>query len=292
MRPALSRRAALVLAAATTAAAVTPLSAQGSAERLVVTHSVLVEIVVALGLGASVVATGGNVAHLPEVAKAARLPGFRQSSAEPLLAVAPTRVLMLADERVVPQTVEQLRAAGVKVDVLDAEQTQAGAERRIRSVASLLGRSADGERLVTRLRSELDELARDLAGVTRKPRVLFMLAGGGRPFVVGGRGTGVNILLELARALNAADGFDGFKPMSQEAVIEAAPDFLLTNRDGMAAVSDGKPAVLQAPGVAATAAARAGRLVTVADHYLSGFGLFTPQGARELARRLHPGAVK
>jgi iron complex transport system substrate-binding protein len=188
----------------------------------------------------------------------------------------------------VPQTVEQLRAAGVKVDVIDGEQSPAGVERRIRFVAQVLGRVSEGERLVQRFRKEMAEDAARVATVKRRPRALFILAGGNRPTLVGGKGTNVAALLDLAGADNVAEAFEGFKVMSQEAMIEAAPEFILTNKDGTTP-SDGVPVALRAPGALATPAGKAGRLITVPGQYLQGMGILTPQGIRELGRQLHPG---
>jgi iron complex transport system substrate-binding protein len=202
-----------------------------------------------------------------------------------MLSVSPTRVLV-ASEWVVPQVLEQLRAAGVKVESLDTESTPAGVERRIRAVGRLLGREAAAETLVQTFRRELAEVAALVGSRPRRPRALFVLAGGGRPTLVGGRGTNVATLLELAGATNVAAGIDGFKVMSMEAMIEAAPEFILTNRDGTVP-SDGVPVALKAPGASATPAGRAGRLITIPGEYLQGMGILTPKGALVLARQLH-----
>lgn len=260
--------------------------ARAQGERWIVTNSYVAEIVVAMGASNTIVGLGGGSDHLTELAKVPRLPGFRQTSAEPMLALSPTRVL-LSNEWTVPQTIEQLRAAGVKVDILDGEQSIAGVERRIRMVASLLRRAADGEKLVAKFRSEMEEVRRWVTKARRRPKALFILAGGQRPTLVGGRGSNVAALLEMAGAQNVAESFEGFKVMSQESMIEAAPEVILTNKDGTVPV-DGTPVALRAPGALATPAGRTGRLITVPGQYLQGMGILTPQGIRELGQQLHP----
>jgi iron complex transport system substrate-binding protein len=260
--------------------------ARAADERWIVTNSYVAEIVVALGGADRIVTVGGGSDHIAELKNVPRLPGFRQTSAEPMLSVSPTRVLV-ASEWVVPQVLDQLRAAGVKVESLDTESTPAGVERRIRAVGRLLGREAAAEALVQTFRRELAEVAALVGSRPRRPRALFVLAGGGRPTLVGGRGTNVATLLEMAGATNVAAGIDGFKVMSMEAMIEAAPDFILTNRDGTVP-SDGVPVALKAPGASATPAGRAGRLITIPGEYLQGMGILTPKGALALARQLHP----
>lgn len=258
-----------------------------AAERWIVTNSYVADIVVALGGAPLIVAVGAGSDHIAELKGVPRLPGFRQTSAEPMLSVSPTRVLV-TNEWTVPQTLDQLRAAGVAVDMLEGEQTVAGAEKRIRTVAKLLGKEAQGEQLVTRFKQELADVTALVARQPRKPKALFVLAGGGRPTLVGGKGSNVALLLELAGADNVAKGVDGFKAMSTESMIEAAPEFILTNQDGTTPV-DGVPVALKAPGARDTPAGKAGRLITIPGQYLQGMGILTPQGVRVLARQLHPG---
>lgn len=255
-------------------------------QRLVVTQSVLAEIVVALGAASEVVAVGGGTDHLSELAKLPRLPGFRQVSAEPMLALAPTAVLMV-DEFQPPQTLQQLRAAGVRVELFEPDPSAAGVERRIRRIAQIVGRGAQGEQLVERFRREMEDARAIVARAQTRPRVLFVLSGGGRPTLVGGRGTGVAALIEAAGGVNVAQAIEGFKAMSQESMIEAAPDVIVVNREGLDG-PDGTPVALKAPGALATPAGRARRLVSLPNHMLSGFGIHTPAAIVELASRLHP----
>lgn len=255
-------------------------------QKLVVTSSVLTEIVVALGSADRLVAVAGNVAHMPEVAALPKLPGFRQTSAEPILALSPTAVLMI-DEFQPPQTLAQLKAAGVRVELFPPESTQASVEARIERIAAILGKREEGARLLAQFRARMDDARGIVARTTARPRVLFILAGGMRPTLVGGRGTGVANLIELAGGRNVADAIEGFKVMSQESMIEAAPEFILSNQEGLDPAG-GVPVALKAPGALATPAGQANRLITIPDYLLSGFGIHTPTAVVELARKLHP----
>lgn len=282
-----SRRTVLAFTLALGAAALPCTAwAQAKPERWIVTNSYVADIVVALGGASLIVAVGGGADHIAELKGVPRLPGFRQTSAEPMLSVSPNRVLV-TDEWNVPQTLDQLRAAGVVVDVLDGEQSVAGVEKRIRTVAKLMGKETQGEQLLARFKQDMSEVKAQVARLPRKPKALFVLAGGGRPTLVGGKGSNVALLLELAGADNVANGVEGFKAMSTESMIEAAPEFILTNQDGTTPV-DGVPVALKAPGARDTPAGKAGRLITIPGQYLQGMGILTPQGVRVLARQLHP----
>lgn len=254
--------------------------------RLVVLDTTLAEIVVALDATTQIAGTVSGVDHLTELSGTPELPGFRQTSAESILALRPD-ILLMGSDRALPQTLEQVEQAGVQVVRLGDEATEAAARERIRAVARLLQRSEQGEALVHRFSQEMQRAQAWVARAASRPKAVFILAGGGRPTVAGGRGTNTAALLEMAGAINVADDFEGYKIMSQEALLMAAPEFILTNAEGLAQ-SDGEPIVLSAPGATSTPAARAGRLITIPSRYLQGLGLSTPEGIRLLATHFHP----
>ena len=284
MMRSVSRRTSLGLLA--TLLMGTGAGAHAATERWIVANSYVAEIVVALGSASQIVAVGGGADHIVELKAVPRLPGFRQVSAEPMLALSPQRVV-ISNEWTVPQTLDQLRAAGVQVTVLDADQTPEGVERRIRLVAKLLGKVAQGESLVAKFKRELADALALAARAKPKLRARFVLAGGNRPTLVGGRGSNVAALLDMSGAINVAQGIEGFKVMSAESMIEAAPDVILTNQDGTVP-NDGVPVALRAPGAMATPAGKAGRLITIPGQYLQGMGILTPEGVGVLVRKMHP----
>jgi iron complex transport system substrate-binding protein len=75
--------------------------------------------------------------------------------------------------------------------------------------------------------------------------------------------------------------------MSPEAMIAAAPQFILTNNEGMDD-SGGAPIALSSPGAQLTPAGKSGQIFSIPGKYLQGFGLLTPEAMRFLAVRLHP----
>ena len=105
----------------------------------------------------------------------------------------------------------------------------------------------------------------------------------GRPLVAG-RKTAADSVMRLAGAENAAVGFDGYKPMSDEAVIAAAPDVLvmMSNRPGAS------EEVLANAAIGATPAGRNRRVVSMDGNYLLGFGPRAPDAAGELMGSLYP----
>jgi len=156
----------------------------------------------------------------------------------------------------------------------------------VKLVAAALGVEAQGRQLDERLRGEWQ--AAQLAAravATRKPRVLFILSHTPSNTMVSGQGTAADAVIRYAGGVNAMQGFNGYKPLSAEAVIGAAPDFILITREGLEAIG-GADKLWEKPGLALTPAAKGRRYAAPDALYLLGFGPRMPQAVRELAARL------
>lgn len=257
--------------------------AQARGARWLSLQSFVSEIVVSMGGADRIVAIGGGQDHLTELRDRPRIPGFRQTSAEMLLAFGPTD-LLVTREHLMPQTLQQLQAAGVRVHLLDPRSDAQGVVTRIAQVGLLLQKEKEGQSLATRFQAALDiQLAQ--AHWASPPRGVFILAGGGRPTVVAGGDTHPGALLRMAGAVNLADDLVGFKSLSQEFLAAAQPEFILTNPDGLQGTP---PLVLTAPGARLTTAASQERVIAMPGYLLQGMGIHTPRAIAQLREALQP----
>lgn len=254
--------------------------------RIVVTGSYLVEILIELGAARQIVGVGGGVDHITALKATPRLRGFRQMSAETILAQRPD-VFITTPDITGGGVVAQLKAAGVQVIIFEQEPTLAGVTERIAEMGVILSKPREAAGLARRFNADLAQARALVARARTRPRGLFILSGGNRPTLVAGRGTGPANLIELAGGRNVAAVIEGFKVMSQEAMVAAAPEFILLNPDGLEN-RGGVPAALTAPGALLTPAGRSKRLITLPGEYLQGFGILTPTAIRTLARAIHP----
>jgi iron complex transport system substrate-binding protein len=256
-------------------------------ERYLVIGSYLAEIIVALGATDQVVGVSGGTDHVPELAGVPVIPGFRNLSAESMLSLSPT-VALLAGRQTRPEIITQLEAAGVVVHFFsDDLATLDVVKERVREVGALLDREQEAEALVARFESDLEDALAFVAQATSRPGGLFILSGGGRPTVVAGADTHIALLIELAGARNLTTDISDYKPMSQEAMLAAAPDFILVNTEGLEQRGD-VPVALSAPGATLTPAAANGRVFAIPNGFLQGLGLNSPSAIREIAKRIHP----
>ena len=93
-------------------------------------------------------------------------------------------------------------------------------------------------------------------------------------------------IIKLAGAVNAAEAVDGYKPMTDEAVIAAAPDVILKMTNGNL-VGEAEE-IFALPSFAATPAAAKKTLIGMDGLYLLGFGPRTPDAVRDLMAALYP----
>jgi iron complex transport system substrate-binding protein len=275
------RPAAGLLAAALTVAAP---AAAGPAGRIVSVGGAVTEIVVALGHGGDLAAVDTTSLYPPAVVAPLPKVGYmRQLSAEGVIALRPDPLLVV--EGTGPADALRLIGdAGVPVTVVPERFSAAGVAAKIRAVGAALGAGPAADTLATANEARFARLTAGNAAVVRPVRVLFALSAQGGRLMAAGRGTAADAALRLAGAVNALDGFDGYKPVADEAVIAAAPDAVVVMENG------GQPAaeILATPVVAATPAGKAGRLFTVDGVGLLGFGPRTAAEAAALRARLYP----
>ncbi len=256
------------------------------ASRIVTVGGAVTEIVYALGLGNNVVATDRASTFPAAVHRKPRLSYFLTSSAEGILSQSPT--LVLATSTMGPPNVAgQLRAAGVDLRLLDDATTPQAAAARIRAIARALDRTEQGEALVREMQAEL--AAARAMRPAKAPRVLFVYARGAGSLFVAGEATSAQSVVELAGGVNAVTGFDGFRPLTAEAVVTSAPDVIVLPAKGLESIG-GIDGLLRLPGLALTPAAKSRRIVTVDDALLLSFGPRLGEGVRALAEQLSSGA--
>lgn len=247
----------------------------------------MTETVWALGAGHLVVATDTTSTYPAAARQTPKVGYMRQLSAEGLLALRPTAVL--GTHEIGPSAVvAQLRAAGIPLALVQASHRFDEVRAKIHAVAQHTGQAKAARDLIDTLgqrwQAALKAVERTRQSHRTPPRVLFVMAHGGRPMSAG-VGTAAHAMLSYAGAHNALAADPGYKALSAEAVALARPDLIVTTEDTIAA-SGGAERFWQHPGLAQTPAARHGRLRVFDAMALLGFGPRTPQALQDLHRSL------
>ncbi|MEU0516996.1 ABC transporter substrate-binding protein [Streptosporangium sp. NPDC006007] len=241
------------------------------------------EIVFALGLADRVVGVDLSAMGLPEARRKPQIGYQRSLAAEGVLSLKPT-VLIGTEEAGPPPVIEQLKGAGIPV--VTVPSGAGGVDDvpgKIELVGKALGVADKGAELAARTKAEIDAARARVTG-TEKARVAFLyLRGQSKTHQLGGVGTRADAMIAAAGAEDAGTvaGVRGYKPITAEAMVKAAPDHILVMAMGLESVG-GVDGLLKLPGVAETPAGRNRRIVSLDDLELLGMGPRTGQAVDKL----------
>jgi iron complex transport system substrate-binding protein len=260
-------------------------SAGASGRRIVTVGGAVTEIVVGLGLGDKIAAVD-TTSTFPE-ALTSRLPkvGYmRQLSAEGVISLAPSHVLAIEGSGPA-DALTLIREAGVSLTTIPEVFSPGGISDKIRRIGTEIGAADAAGRLAGDTTRRFATLSAGNAAIKAPLRVLFALSFLNGKLTASGTDTAADAAIRLSGAVNAVEGFAGYKPLTEEAIIAARPDAILVmDRAGQ------KPEdVLAHPALSQTPAAVARRFVVMDGMYLLGFGPRAPQAFAELRGRLYPG---
>jgi iron complex transport system substrate-binding protein len=270
-----------MLGASSLGAAALPLFAQApKLPRLVTVSGAITEVVYLLGAEGQLVGTDTTSLY-PAAARATPKVGYmRQLSAEGLLSLKPDAIIA-TNESGPSVVLDQVRSAGVKVEIIEADHSWGEVQRKVQAVGRAAAREAQARELQARLDAEWSQvLQRVAAAKARKPRVLFVLSHSASPQVSGEK-TAAHAVIGFAGGVNALGGFQGYRPMTAEAMASAAPDVILTSTQSIEA-HGGVDKFWQRPELALTPAFKKRSLVTQDALLLLGFGPRTPASIADL----------
>jgi iron complex transport system substrate-binding protein len=255
------------------------------AERVVSVGGPVTETVYLLGEQDRLVARDTTSVYPPEANKLPDVGYMRRLSAEGVLSMNPD--LIIARDTSGPvEVIDLLKEAAVPT-VLTHDSFDADAVvNNIRIIGKALGVQDKAEALATKVQADLAALAQDVATVSHPKRVMFILSAENGKLNAAGNQTGADGLIQLAGAVNVMAGqFVGYKIVTDEAVIKAAPEIIIMMQ-GRANHAGQKEEILSLPSLALTPAGRDGGFVLVNGRAL-GFGPGMPELVRELHGNLY-----
>ncbi|MCU1737395.1 MULTISPECIES: hemin ABC transporter substrate-binding protein [unclassified Pseudomonas] len=262
-------------------------------QRWVSAGGALSEWVSVLGAESKLVGVDTTSQH-PESLKALPSIGYqRQLSAEGILSLRP-QILVGTEEMGPPQVLEQIRKAGVPVEMFSAQADLSALQGNLQHLGKLLGREEQAATLFQTYQQQLEEqqgLVRQARAKQSSPGVLLLLGhAGGKPLIAG-KDTAADWLLTLAGGHNLAT-HSGYKPFSVEALAGLNPEVLVFADRSLTGDAARQALMKENPILASTRAAKAGQIFELDPTLLvGGLGPRLPQALKQLASEFYPAAA-
>lgn len=263
------------------------------ATRVVGIGAAITEIIYALDAGDLLVGVDTQSIYPPEATGLPQVGYVRQLSVEGLASLEPD-LIIAANDAGPPHAVARIRDLGVRLILVAPAQSIPQAAERILVVADALGMPQRGEALAASLTIRAEAASARYQGVLdsraddSRPRVaLFLGRGAGSP-TAAGRDTVGDAMILLAGGENVFSDISGFKPVSAEALITAAPDVVVVTRHMIDQAGSLAELVATLPGLALTPAAASGRIEAMDILELFSFGPRLPDAIIRLGEAIYP----
>ncbi|GIH10360.1 hypothetical protein Rhe02_84270 [Rhizocola hellebori] len=260
-----------------------PQAAPQAVQRIVPLTGDIAEIVWALGLGDQVVGVDTSALYPAQAAAKEPKIGYqRQLAAEGILSLQPT-IVIGTPEAGPAEVITQIKQAGIRTEIVALPTTVDDVAQRIKTVAGLLGVSAEGDQLAAKVAKEIA----DAKGTSSPTRVAFLYVRGAGTAMIGGTGTRASAMIAATGFVDAGatSGVQGYKTITAEALAAAKPDVLVLLDAGLESIG-GVDGVLKLPGVAQTPAGAAKKIVSLEDTYLLNLGPRTGSALKDLRAKV------
>ncbi|TLX04878.1 hemin ABC transporter substrate-binding protein [Rhizobium sp. MHM7A] len=257
--------------------------------RLVSVGGDVTEIIYALGEESRLIARDTTSLYPEAALKLPNVGYMRALSPEGILAMNPTAIIAVEGSGP-PEALTVLRNASVPFESVPNTFTRDGIIAKIDRVGALLGVSDKAKALEEKVAAGLDAA---IADAEKRPeaerkRVLFILSAQNGRIMASGTGTAADGVIKLAGAINAVGAFPGYKPLTDEAIIEAKPDIILMMNRGDGAGTRNEDLLAQ-PAIALTPAGEKKAIIRMDGVYLLGFGPRTASAVRDLNAAIYGG---
>ncbi len=269
-------------------------TATSAGNRVVVISPIYNEIIWALGAQDHVVGVDLSSTFPPEIKHATTVGYHRALSAEGILSLHPDAILTSENNIGPPPVVEQIQQLNIPLKSFTSKNdSPEGTKALIREIGAYFGKQERAEELCRKLD---DQMAESLAAVKRfadKPRVavihfgrasnVYLVVGKGS----GGDGGGVSQMIEWAGGDMAVASDKMQRMTSPEILAQANPDVILMTDYGYDRMNGSLDQIKELPGVAATEAAKTGRIYRVQEDQLNYLGPRTGENIMKVADIIH-----
>ncbi|MFJ1337308.1 hemin ABC transporter substrate-binding protein [Pseudomonas caricapapayae] len=221
------------------------------------------------------------------------LPGIgyqRALAAEGILALRPD-ILVGSNEMGPPPVLEQLKASGVRIELLSAKADVPTLQKNLTTLGQLLGQQPQAQALLNNYQQRLQQQAAVVEQARQQhpaPRVLLLLSHSGGNLQVAGKDTLAAWMIEQAGG-QSLGAHNGYKPVSSEAMLALDPQVILLAGSRLQGDAARTALLEQNPVLAQTQAGRDGRVLVIDPTLLvGGLGPRVPDALAMLTTAFYP----
>jgi iron complex transport system substrate-binding protein len=188
------------------------------------------EILAALGFGDKIIAADTYSQGIPHVKSGAEYFDMYAPDTEKILDLQPD--IMFITGMAKSDGIEKygiLHDTGICIIYIPVSSSIEGIKDDIRYIAAVMGAVSKGEEIVKDMEKEIDTVKKIGDGITDKKTVYFEIDIWAPSLYTFGKGVFLNEMLELIGAENIFAGQESWLAVSDEAVLDANPDVILTN---------------------------------------------------------------
>lgn len=263
---------------------------EGGGERLVSVSKQYTEILYALGAADNLVAVDVSSTYPPEVKSLPTVGYHRALSVEGILAVKPTRILSGGPQNMAPEgVVKQLEELKIPMVWWPVSNDLDGAKTLIREMGKAFDREARADSLVAVLDADM---ARELSPTTAPadtPSVAIIHYGQAmnQYFLISSKSVAGQMVRWAGGRMAIQDSSAGMTRMaSPELLAKSNPDVILMTDFGYDRLA-GRQDIMALPGVAATKAARTGRIFRIEEYDIIYYGPRTGKNVGLIRQLIH-----
>ncbi len=289
MKRQFSRAAVVAAVLLATGASAHAQEAKYDASRVLAIGGSVTEIIYELGEQDRLVARDSTSVFPEEALELPDVGYMRALAPESVISVSPSVIITLEGSGP-PEALEVLEKASIPMITIPDRFDKEGILEKVRVVGEVLAVEDKAAELARKIGEDIDAAEALTDGIESRKKVLFVLSLQGGRILASGTGTAANGIIAMGGGENAVTDYSGYKQLTDEAVIEAAPDVILAMDRGGDHETQVDELLLH-PAIAATPAARNKSVVRMDGAFLLGFGPRTAAAARDLANALYGDAV-
>jgi iron complex transport system substrate-binding protein len=189
--------------------------------RIVSAGGSITEILYALGMENSIVATDTSSNYPANTDALPKVGYYRQLNTEGVLKLKPSHVFAI--NGVGPDAVlQQLESMGVVVHIFAHERSTSGLQQLVTQIGQKVGRKQEAQALNARIQNQLATLPP--INTSHKPS--FFMSVNERGLMAAGNNTVPDLLFSVLQLDNPFHTFEGFKPVSSEALLASGSNMI------------------------------------------------------------------